>query len=203
MKKEFVQSKEETASATSPGAPKAMPALLAHDHSELDELLAGFFAALSARRLEQSFSQLDRFWARLAMHIRAEHLHLFPTLLRALERPLKKGGRGPSLEIARSTISRLQEDHDYFMRELAAAVKQLGALRSHPSEPGLRAVQEQVGGVSRRLETHNELEESQVYPWADLVLESAEHVVLDERMQKELGNLPPRFKPEERSRFKI
>ncbi len=199
-KEEFVQSKEETASATSPGVTKAMPALLAHDHSELDELLAGFFAALSAGQLEQSFAQLDRFWARLAMHIRAEHLHLFPILLRALETPRqRKESRGPSLEIGRSTISRLQEDHDFFMRELAAAVKQLGRLRWHAEEPGLREVQEQVDRVRQRLETHNELEESQVYRWAELLLEPAERVALNDKMQRELGNLPPRFKRSKRS----
>ncbi|MGH8092493.1 MAG: hypothetical protein ACREIF_03340 [Chthoniobacterales bacterium] len=190
------------------GSPEEIKvALLAHDHAELDELLAGFFSALSADKLEKAFAKLDRFWGRLAMHIRAEHLHLFPTLLRALEAPqqTKKASHRPSLEIAHSTISRLQEDHDYFMRELAAAVKQLRKLRTraHEEEPAiLISVQEQVIGVSRRLETHNELEESQVYQWADVLLEPAERVVLNERMQKELRDLPLRFRSREGLRSK-
>jgi hypothetical protein len=137
-------------------------ALLAHDHAELDEFLAGFFSAVSRGKVELSFAQLDRFWARLAMHIRAEHLHLFPSLLRALERPeQEKPDDCPSSQLARSTIWRLQQDHDFFMRELASAVKQLRELRSpaHRDESDvLLQVQPQVEGVRRRLETHNELE---------------------------------------------
>ncbi len=182
--------------------------LLAHDHGELDDLLAGFFAALSAGQIEQSFAKLDRFWARLAMHIRAEHLHLFPTLLWALENApqTKQANSRPSLQKARSTISHLQEDHDYFMRELAATVKQVGKLRVAADKvrsADLAKVQEQALGVSRRLETHNELEESQVYQWADVLLEPAERVGLNEKMQKELGNLPRRFRSMEDLSSKI
>jgi hemerythrin HHE cation binding domain-containing protein len=182
--------------------------LLAHDHDELDQLLNGFFSALSAGDINQSYAMLDRFWARLAMHIRAEHLHLFPSLLRALENPgqTKRAGEGPSLEKARSTISRLQEDHDYFMRELAAAVKQAGQLRTSTeavASAELSKVREQVMGVSQRLESHNQLEESQAYQWSELLLEPAERAALNERMQKELGNLPPRFRGPESSRSSL
>ncbi len=181
--------------------------LLAHDHAELDELLAGFFSALSAGKIDKSFAKLDLFWGRLAMHIRAEHLHLFPTLLRALETPqqMKKVSRSPSLRIVRSTISRLQEDHDYFMRALAAAVRQLRELRAGAHEIKstiLPNVQKQVIGVSRRLVTHNELEESQVYQWVDVLLEPAERVLLNEKMQRELRDLPSRFRSKESLRSK-
>ena len=182
---------------------EANATLLAHDHSELDELLAGFFSAVTRGEVEQSFAQLDRFWARLAMHIRAEHLHLFPVLLRVLERPpQEKPNDCPPSQVTRSTISRLQEDHDYFMRELAAAVKQLRELRTsaHGQESNvLLKVQAQVEGVSRRLETHNELEESQVYPLADLLLAPADRISLNERMQRELTDLPARFRSRESS----
>lgn len=58
---------------------------LASDHAELDELLGELFAAFEAGEIELIYRTLDLFWARLAMHIRAEHLHLFPAILGAFE----------------------------------------------------------------------------------------------------------------------
>ena len=173
--------------------------LLAHDHSELDELLAEFFRALAAGNVVQSFEKLDLFWARLAMHIRAEHLHLFPTLLNALESIGQKkeaAGRAPSLETAQNTVARLREDHDFFMSELAAAIKQLRQLResAHQDKSSLvQNVREKIVGVSERLQVHNELEESDVYPLAKALLTPAQCGALNGKMQKELSNLPPRF----------
>lgn len=43
------------------------PLLLAHDHSDLDELLVEFFRMLAVGNVSQSFEKLDLFWARLAM----------------------------------------------------------------------------------------------------------------------------------------
>jgi hypothetical protein len=178
-----------------------IPKLLGHDHSELDELLAAFFTALKKRDIDQSFKTLDIFWARLAMHIRAEHLHLFPALLGAVERPeLRKGnGVGPrSAQAARTTIARLREDHDFFMQELAAVITQLRKERgrSGVSRPAvLSDVQMRALTVNRRLQTHNALEESQVYRWAEALLSPAECTDLNARMQKELANLPARLSP--------
>jgi hemerythrin-like domain-containing protein len=175
------------------------PMFLAHDHSELDELLAEFFRALAAGNVAQSFEKLDLFWARLAMHIRAEHLHLFPTLLHALEslgQTKEAASRAPSLETAQNTIARLREDHDFFMTELAAAIKQLRQLResTHQDKSSLvQNVREKIVAVSERLKVHNELEESDVYPLAKALLTPAECVALNEKIQKELSNLPPRF----------
>lgn len=182
-----------------------IPKLLGHDHSELDELLAAFFAALEKRDLDQSFNTLDTFWARLAMHIRAEHLHLFPALLGAVERSeqRKGNGGGPSAQAARNTIAQLREDHDFFMQELGATIAQLrkergcsGAGRSAV----LSDVQMKTVAVNQRLQTHNALEESQVYRWAEALLEPAECTDLNARMQKELGNLPARLGPSRKSR---
>src|SRR4029078_11747080 len=100
-----------------------IPKLLGHDHSELDELLGAFFAAVEKGDLDQSFNTLDVFWARLAVHIVTDHLHFFPTLMAAVERSEQRkenGSRPPSAQAARDTIARLREDHDFFMQELAA-----------------------------------------------------------------------------------
>jgi len=173
--------------------------LLAHDHSELDELLAEFFRALAAGNVPQSFDKLDIFWARLAMHIRAEHLHLFPMLLHAVESPdqTNEAARGaPSFETAKKTIARLREDHDFFMSELAAAIKELCKLRQSTDRDKSSLVQnvrEKIAAVSERLKAHNELEETEVYPLAGVLLTPAECVTLNEKMQKELYNIPQRF----------
>jgi hemerythrin-like domain-containing protein len=170
--------------------------LLAHDHSELDAALAGVFSALAAGEAEQSFKSLDSFWARLAMHIRAENIHLFPTLLDASERALRRTGV-PAQETVEEIINRLRADHDFFMSELAAAMKQLRELRRadrHDATPVLAKVREQTLRVRNRLDAHNDLEESQVYHWAELFLDASEQKTLRERLQRELNNLPSRFR---------
>jgi len=171
--------------------------LLDHDHSEMDQLLAAFFAALETRDIEQSFKTLDLFWARLALHIRAEHLHLFPTLIHASEPPRQasSNGRAPTTETVQSTTAQLRGDHDFFMNELAAVMKQLRELRGQPShdKAALQKIRERVDAIQQRLQSHNALEESQVYGWTDSLLKPEECVTLNERMQKELLRLPPRF----------
>ena len=176
-----------------------IPKLLGHDHSELDELLGAFFAAAERRDLDQSFNTLDVFWARLAVHIRAEHLHLFPTLIAAVARSEQREGSGkrpPSAQAARDTIARLREDHDFFMQELAAAITQLRNERGRTGQSRsavLSGVKEKTLAVSQRLQTHNALEESEVYRWAEALLEGAECIDLNARMNKELENLPTRL----------
>ncbi len=170
--------------------------LLAHDHSELDEVLAEFFQALAVGDAAQSFEKLDLFWARLAVHIRAEHLHLFPTLLHALESlGPTQGGRVPSLETTQNTIAQLRADHDFFMTELAGAIKEVRRLREGTQDKSalVQNVREKIVAVSERLKVHNELEESDVYPLAEVLLTPVECVALNEKMQKELINLPARF----------
>ena len=58
--------------------------LLAEDHAALGELLRAFLTQLDEGDTAGAFVHLDLFWARLAMHIRAENLHLFPAILNAL-----------------------------------------------------------------------------------------------------------------------
>jgi hypothetical protein len=47
--------------------------------------------------------------------------------------------------------------------------------------------------VAERLKAHNELEESDVYPLAEVLLTPADCVILNEKMRKELDNVPQRF----------
>jgi iron-sulfur cluster repair protein YtfE (RIC family) len=80
--------------------------LLAHDHEELDGTLAELKSALSAGDAVRSLERLDRFWARLAMHIRAENHELFPVLKRA-------AAEAPDAEKILSILAGLRHDHDF------------------------------------------------------------------------------------------
>jgi hypothetical protein len=166
--------------------------LLEDDHESvgrlLDELRATLHAGTDARAAHRL---LDEVWARLAVHIRAEHLRLFPAVLRAARADASLHAE------AESAVSSLRRDHDFFMRELAAAVGALDALLSDPkgrdaeAEAGriLRAVE----AVATRLEEHNAREESQVYAWADALLDAEARARLLADVRRELTNLPPRL----------
>lgn len=172
--------------------------LLTDDHVSLDGLLSDLIAALDANDAERSLACLDLFWARLAVHIRAEHLQLFPAILNALSE--KGGGEiciAPSSAEAEEVIEELRQDHDFFMRELARAVQLIREL-SAKSEPELIArqladVRAKIAALSERLAAHNRLEESRIYLWAGDLLSDCEQSALAERVQNELENLPPRF----------
>ncbi len=177
-----------------------MNQLLADDHTELDALLDDVFAALDARDAHRAFQKLDLFWARLAMHIRAEHLLLFPAILGAIEKQetAAENYSPPSLQAAQDAVNELREDHEFFMHELSDAIKRLrGLLENRQTESEIvgqiSSVRETVAAVSRRLEKHNEREESEIYEWADALLNSSECAALNARMKKEIENLPPRF----------
>jgi hypothetical protein len=166
--------------------------LLEDDHESVgrlfDELRASPRAGTDARATRRL---LDEVWARLAVHIRAEHLRLFPAVLQATRADARLHAE------AESVVSSLRRDHDFFMRELAAAVGALDALLSDPegrdaeAETGriLRAVE----AVASRLEEHNAREESQVYAWADALLDAETRARLLVEVRRELTNLPPRF----------
>src|SRR3982750_973169 len=107
--------------------------VLAHDHSEVDTLIHELLAALGEGNKTQSFARLDLLWARLAMHIRAENLCLFPAILAALDNVIGTPQDGvPSLEEASMMIARLRDDHDFFMRELVSAVKTMREVKAAP-----------------------------------------------------------------------
>jgi iron-sulfur cluster repair protein YtfE (RIC family) len=151
--------------------------ILVSDHDDLDQLLAEALRASDRDDPGQAFLSVDLFWARLAMHIRAEHLHVFPALL---------GTSGsPDFQIL---IAELKKDHDFFMRELAGIIKSLrnidDASKNISAELKSRLVM-----IAERLAAHNESEERVIYPTA-AQLESAQLISM---VEKELKNMPPRF----------
>lgn len=164
---------------------------LSDDHRAVDEVLTQLLTALDNKDVQASYSKLDLLWARLAVHIRAEHLHLFPTVINRLATDSSE---------AQSVIDNLRADHDFFMRELARA---LGILRELPprlDSPDAKArwnsVVDIVASVKTRLENHNEIEENQVYRWSDTILTKPEQIDLAMRIKAELEHRPPRFSVE-------
>lgn len=147
--------------------------ILSDDHDAVDEVLKQLLTALQDGDVQTSHAKLDFLWARLAVHIRAEHLHLFPVIAERVSE-------------AAPIIVNLRADHEFFMRELAEAV---GILR----EETLASVLDTVREVEKRLTSHNEIEERQVYHWVGSVLTDSEQTALAARINAELEKRPPRF----------
>ena len=151
---------------------------LSDDHHAVGEVLEQLLTALENKDVQTSYSRLDLLWARLAVHIRAEHLHLFPMVTdRVAESDLSE---------AQATVKNLRADHDFFMHELARAIAIL-------REDNLTGVAGIVRKVEERLATHNEIEENQIYRWSSTVLSESEQLELLARINAELENHPPRF----------
>lgn len=171
---------------------------LDHDHAELDGLLHAALAALADSALDRAFAPLDAFWARLAVHIRAENLHLFPALLRAAAEESLRHMDAPPLGTVAEVINRLRADHDYFMSELAAAMKALRTMLQQDRPPAspveLACLRDLLDRISRRLADHNAVEETQAYRWVESLLDSAQQTNLATNIQRELDNLPARMK---------
>lgn len=162
---------------------------LSDDHNAVHEVLQQLLTALDNKDVQTSYSKLDLLWARLAVHIRAEHLHLFPAVINQ-----SSHGAGPDPGEAQATIENLRTDHDFFMRELARAI---GILReSANDESKLAAVTDAVREIEKRLASHNEIEENQIYRWSSSILTEPEQLELLARINAELENRPPRFSAE-------
>ena len=170
---------------------------LIDDHAAVDKILKQLQTALGSSDLQSAHVKLDLFWARLAVHIRAEHLYLFPTVLSSLEHAAGSHASAPSLDEAKTIVAELRQDHDFFMHQLALAVEIMRELLTLPEElpipEGVNNVKKIVLEVERRLVRHNELEENQIYHWATILLNSKEQQKLQERITKELQNRPARF----------
>lgn len=168
--------------------------LLLDDHRAVDEVLTELLTSLKNNDVKTSYARLDLLWARLAVHIRAEHLHLFPTVINRLTR----SSAGAAVSEAQSLVDNLRADHDFFMRELARAV---GVFRELPLETAadearMNSVLDTVLEVKKRLTIHNEIEENQIYRWVREVLTGPEQVELTAHIHAELENRPPRFSAE-------
>jgi len=162
---------------------------LEDDHTELDTLVEKVMAAIEAEDAADTLAKLDFFWARLGIHIRAEHLRLFPVV-----REVAK--RAPDLESIPEILVVLREDHDYFMTELARAMKAMRLVFSFGNEAETFAnVRGLVEGVVERLKIHNEIEEQQIYTLTGSdFLEPAEADELLASVKSELDRYPNRFR---------
>ena len=163
--------------------------LLEHDHQSLDELFVELDLALTKPDDARGLELLDLFWARLAMHIRAEHLHLFPALQKAASKTSSKSI--PARKEVEKTLTRLRSDHDFFMKGLAQLMKE-----ARERGTGAGDFRKRLAVIRKRLETHNQIEERQVYLWPSLLLDETAVAALEERVRLELENLPPRFAAE-------
>ena len=170
---------------------------LAHDHDALNKLLRQLKDALARSDLAASHAKLDLFWAKLAVHIRAEHLHLFPAILEnsnggSMISPIQK----PSAVEARWAIGRLRADHEFMMHELARLIESLRNLSG--SDRGsiareLAAILNVIVELEKRLVIHNEFEETQIYRWTASVLNEQAQAELARQIERELTNRPSRF----------
>ena len=157
--------------------------LLGDDHAELDRLLDGAIGSFRIDDVASVYHRLDVFWARLAVHIRAEHLQLFPALLSIAE----------TRTDLRATVEKLRADHDFFMRELTWAIKTMRlAIENRETETPAGLVS-RMDGLKKRLDEHNTIEEAEIYMLADAVLPAQVLEKLVRSATAELENRPPRF----------
>ena len=147
---------------------------LAQDHSEVDIILGQVFKTLGAGDANAALKELDLFWARLAVHIRAEHLVLFPALIEHNNESTDK-------------ITALRDDHDFFMKELADLIKMLRQA-ADGTEVDLAAIASRLTVMKDRLKNHNRIEEADIYPLA-----ASFDTNFHDRIDAQLHNLPPRF----------
>jgi Hemerythrin HHE cation binding domain len=168
--------------------------LLADDHASLGQLLRELDSALAGRDFTRSFDLLDLFWARLAVHIRAENLHLFPALVAA--QPRCDGGDGlPASQQLEDVLASLRSDHDFFMKELARTIKVMREMIAgrKPRAGELEGLRQSILDLGKRLAAHNALEEAHVYKWPLLLFEPALLDKLCAQLRNELEHQPPRF----------
>jgi hypothetical protein len=161
--------------------------LLVQDHVELDDLLNDVFNACGLADRERMLQRLDLFWARLAMHIRAEHLHLFP-----IANELASDSGEGSAEIL-AVLKNLRSDHDFFMTSLSGLVK---ILRRPGENTGtnLGHIEAVLVEIRDRLVGHNAIEERQIYKLVETgSMTEGEMIQLVTAIRKELENYPKRF----------
>lgn len=169
---------------------------LSNDHVALAALQEDLLLALGKGDLPQSFYLLDLFWAKLAIHIRAENVCLFPAIIKAAtDGPTDKADL-PQRDEVRAVLTGLRNDHNFFMDQLAKAVATMRKLMANP-EPALgeqvSEVLKRIHDVAERLTIHNETEESLVYEWPEKLMDELELTKLTRAVTHEVENVPPRF----------
>jgi iron-sulfur cluster repair protein YtfE (RIC family) len=173
---------------------------LSDDHRAVNEVLKQLLTALHNKDVETSYFKLDLLWARLAVHIRAEHLHLFPVVIDRLTGSISHAV-APDLTKAQSIVNKLRADHDFFMRKLASAIRILRELSrlvdsADDGQASFTSVYDAVLEVEKRLANHNEIEEHRIYRWASTILKEPEQIELLRRINAELEKRPSRFSVE-------
>ena len=171
--------------------------LMERDHHQLSVLLKDLLSALDEQALSTTFELLDLFWARLAVHIRAENLCLFPALLGAFSGEQRNAVGAPTFDEVKSAVETLRSDHNFFMEQLSKAVNSMRDAKSEKNSHRTITICEEVrrivAAVSERLSEHDRLEEEHVYKWTDCLLKAAESDRLRDAVRRELENMPPRF----------
>jgi Hemerythrin HHE cation binding domain len=168
--------------------------ILEDDHRSLSHLFIELDGELAKLNMARSFELLDLFWARLAMHIRAENLHLFPALANASAAEFGGKENLPTFNGAQETLGRLREDHDFFMKELASLIRQMRlTANQHVSTDEVNELRQRLSVLRERLDGHNRLEEEHVYNWPSQLFDEHTLTELARRISHELNNLPPRF----------
>ena len=177
--------------------------LLERDHDSLGELLVELDAELAKPNFTRAFELLDLFWARLAVHIRAEHLHLFPAVAK-LPRSSNDEKDLPTAAQVDEAIELLRSDHNFFMTELADLMKSAREIcRGRAAAPDeLLNFRARLSTIQSRLKTHNWLEEDEVYKWPGRFLDDETLAELNQRLRRELENLPARLASGEAQRAK-
>lgn len=171
--------------------------LLASDHAALDHAFDALARAIDENDSVESFARLDLLWARLGMHIRAEHLCLFPAILDAVAEEHGEEITILDCDTVRDTIAELRSDHDFFMHEMAHAINILRSREvadNEHSNTWQDIVRQTMITIRHRLEAHNAVEEQKVYRWASMLLTGSDQARLAARVRNELENLPPRFR---------
>lgn len=174
---------------------QSIASLLEDDHESLAQLLAELDAELAEPNIARAFELLDLFWARLAVHIRAENLHLFPAIANVPASLFTGKSSLPTSEEAHNLLLRLRSDHDFFMKELAQTIKVMREIadKRQADDKDIGHVRQRMIIIKKRLEVHNRLEEKRAYTWPVMIFDEPTVARLRERLQHELENLPPRF----------
>ena len=178
--------------------PESVVTILSNDHVELGALLLELLSSLDEANVDEAYARLDTLWARLAVHIRAENVQVFPDILRALDAQTAAARQEVETSARlRASIERLRSDHDVFMSELKDAVKAMRPViddrDGKRTAVVLQSLRDRLGALEGAFESHNR-EEDSVYPMAASVLDSAEMGDLMERVRRELVALPLRLR---------